>query len=304
MRRLAGAYAGRVEIANERTHRVLAYLAAVTARGEVVVPSEALDAYAAAPDHLAGRVDLMASYSLRLTALTMGTVAEETFSDYLDRLGWIIGGRSGCIITPLGEAVLRALNAPRLDDNRDAIEIVLDPEDAFAYTRALGELADLPGTMIVDPYFRLPQLTDVVDLGTVTRVLTTKKIGKADVKRLAFGLRALGESQPIGIRFTQDLHDRYLIPADGRLRGLGTSLHSVGRSLTLLTTLGADSSQALREFYEQKWSAAEVLEPAPAAEVLTDAAEEGLPASLQPPKSRDRRSRPKGKPPQNAAAPG
>lgn len=132
--------------------------------------------------------------------------------------------------------------------------------------------------MIVDPYFRLPQLTDVVDLGTVTRVLTTKKIGKADVKRLAFGLRTLGESQPIEIRFAQDLHDRYLIPADGRLRGLGTSLHGVGRSLTLLTTLGADSSRALREFYEQKWADAEELEPAPAAEVSTDAAEEELPS--------------------------
>lgn len=120
-----------MEIANERTHRVLAYLAAVTARGAVVVPPEALNAYAADPDHLAGRVDLMASYSFRLTAMTAmtaGTVARETFSDYLGRLGWIIGGRSGCAITPLGEAVLRALNAPRLDANRDAIEIVLDPE--------------------------------------------------------------------------------------------------------------------------------------------------------------------------------
>lgn len=265
-----------MEIATERTHRVLTYLAAVAAQGQLV-PMEALNAYAADPDHRAERVNVVAS--LRLAALTLGTVEDETFTDYLVRVGWITGSRSGCVITPLGEAVLGALNAPRIEDDRDVIEIILDPKDAFAYARALGELAELPGTMIVDPYFRFSQLTDVVDLGTVTRVLTTKRIGQAELKLLALGLRALGDSQPIEVRIGQSLHDRYLIPTNGPLRGLGTSLNSIGRSITVLTTLGADSSHALREIYEQKWSDAEVLEPAPAAEVPQGAAQQEPPSS-------------------------
>lgn len=97
----------------------------------------------------------------------------------------------------------------------DVVEIVLDPDDRFAYARALGELTSMPDSMIVDPYFRFEQLVDVLELGTVTRVLTSRKIGPAALARLALGLKAVTEGQPFEVRLTAELHDRYFIPRAG-----------------------------------------------------------------------------------------
>lgn len=288
-----------MEIADEITHRVLAYVAAVQRQGERLT-SQQVDMYAWAPDH---RVEVTSSIgtSLRWAAILTSRSEEETFTDYLERLGWVDISDRQVSITRTGTAVLRALNAPALDE-RDApsLEIVLDPQDPFAYARALGELAQIEDALIVDAYFRLEQLIDVTELGNVSRVLTSRR-SNAEMKTLASGLAALPAERPIEIRLGDNLHDRFFIPPAGPVRGLGTSLNGVGkRSTTLLTTIGHDAGDVIRKLFNDKWRDAEVLEPivrqSPPARAAVESAQPAPPDEKAAPAKKPRAKRAGNKP--------
>lgn len=236
---------------------MLAYLALVNRQGYFEMSAYDLEEFAESPDQRFGKIDYRIDFSRTLLAER----PLETYVEYLSRVGWIVASDSGSAVTPLGQAVLRAMNAPRIDE-QDVLEIVLDPDDPFAYARALGELADMPNSMIVDPYFRFEQFVDVVNLGTVTRVLTTRKVGAAALAKLGLGLKAV-PADTLHIRVADQLHDRYFVPATGSLRGLGVSLGGVGKQVSVLTTLGAEASDVLRALHESKWENAEPLLPPP-----------------------------------------
>ena len=55
------------------------------------------------------------------------TVEGETFAEYLVRLSWV-GDEDELELTAVGRALLKALNAPALDEGAsDVFEVVLDP---------------------------------------------------------------------------------------------------------------------------------------------------------------------------------
>lgn len=246
---------------DENTHRVLAYLEALNRHG--VRPSRAqLDAFAELPHRSISRRNGLAALPSLREMMIGEVVAKEKYSSFLVRVGWI-DESSGVGLTALGRALLKGLNSPALDDSfSDVFEIVLNPDNPFAYAQALQALSSTSAAMLVEPYFRLEQLVAIAELDNIDRVLMSPKVNQKDRNLVATGLAALPSDRRLQIRFVDDLHDRYLIPhVDDPVLMLGASLGGVGKKVSTLTTLGSVASQALREAHEALWRDATPINP-------------------------------------------
>lgn len=254
-----------VEIVDENTHRALAYLEALNRQG--VKPSRAqLDSFAEQPQRRVSRRNGIADFASLRDRVVGEVVEKESYSSFLARVGWI-DGEPGVGLTAMGRALLKGLNSPALDESTsDLFEIVLNPENPFAYAQALQGLGSTGPAMLVEPYFRLDQLMAIAELENIDRVLMSPKVSQQDRNLVATGLAALPANHPLQIRVVDDLHDRYLIPhVDEAVLMLGSSLGGVGKKVSTLTTLGVVASQALREAHESLWQTATSIEPVTAA---------------------------------------
>lgn len=253
-----------MDIVSEETHRVLAYLDALNRHG-VRPDRQWIDEFAEEPDQLVERVGGLGSIrAATLIAMSLGEriVAQETFTDYMARLGWVTIDSRHIELSNMGRALLNALNAPAIEETADVFEIVLDPADPFAYAQALGLMSSVKNALLVEPYFRLDQLMDVAPFDNITRVLLGSRLKPREYDVLATGLAALPSGRKLEIRKVRDLHDRYLIPAEaGHVLMLGASLGGIGKKVSTMTTLGEVASRALREAHEELWRGAEVVQP-------------------------------------------
>lgn len=263
-----------MEIVDERTHRVLAYIDALNRHGDRPDPYY-VNEFAENPDQATRQDYADLSYLARSTlrhqdlrrnliAFAPFAQAEEGFCDYLDRLGWITGLNAARIeLTSTGRALVRALNAPAIEEtSADLIEVVLSPDNPFAYTQALRALSSVPTSMLVDPYFRAEELMDVADFDNVERVLVGPQLKARELAVLAQGLAVVNNSRPMEIRVASSLHDRYMIPREGKALMLGMSVGGIGKKVGTLTTLGEVATHALREAHEKIWGESKILEPA------------------------------------------
>lgn len=253
-----------MEIVDPEIHRVLSYIDALNKHGQKP-QSELVDGFADAPDRKYLRESgILALAQMRRQIATLGerTTAAETVCQYLARLGWICS-EGKVELTPIGRALLKSLNAPALEDATvDVVEVVLSPENPFAYVQALNALASVEDALLVEPYFRLQQLIDIAELDNITRVLLSNRVGQREIGLLASGIATLDKDRAIEIRTATDLHDRYLIPSEeGMAMMLGASLGGIGRKVSTLTTLGEVASHAIREAHEEIWKSAELVEP-------------------------------------------
>lgn len=254
-----------MEIVGEHTHRVLAYVDALNRHGIKPQPHY-VEEFAKNPEQLTETVGGMAAFrTTGQLAATWGgrRVPRETFPDYMSRVGWLKVSDDQAEVTAIGRALLKALNAPVVGDAAsDVIEVVLDPDNPFAYAQAMSGIASVNQALLVEPYFRLEQLVDVTEFDNVVRVLVGSKLKAKEYELLATGLASVPAGREIEVRKAQDLHDRYLIPAvEGKALMLGISLGGIGRKVSTLTTLGELATQALRAAYEAVWDNAEKIEP-------------------------------------------
>lgn len=135
-----------MEIVSEHVHRVLAYVEALNRHG-AKPRRDVVNAFAERPDRKGPRRSTAAQRAIdhflvaSLSQWKFDTLDEgEAFTQYLDRLGWIERTEE-VELTPVGRALLKALNSPVLDEAAsDVFEIVLEPNDPFAYAQALGAL--------------------------------------------------------------------------------------------------------------------------------------------------------------------
>lgn len=66
--------------------------------------------------------------------------------------------------------------------------------------------------------------------------------------------------RPFEIRVgTKELHDQYLVPDDGDVDFVGTSLGGVGKVHSVMGTLGPETSQHVRKTCEDLWKKASAL---------------------------------------------
>lgn len=247
-----------MEIVSEHVHRVLAYIEALNRHG-VRPAGKAVDEFAKRPlPRPSAKLNKLQILAQTMRDNAMGgveTIEGETFSEYLVRLSWV-GGQDEVELTVVGRALLKALNAPVLDETAtDVFEIVLDPENPFAYAQALEALSAAEHGLLVEPYFRLDQLIDIEKFENIERVLVGPGLKKRDLELLATGLAALPPDRPLEVRVAKALHDRYLIPRDeGRVTMLGMSLGGIGKKVSTITTLGEVASIALRDAHEAIWN--------------------------------------------------
>ncbi len=260
-----------MEIADEPSHRVLAYLVGINRAGYRPTVEE-LGAYAEKPDRIRWGPTWAAKIAQTLAQqlAAKGPLEVESVIDYFERLGWanVSQGRIAC--TALGEAVLRTLDQAQPDEA--VIEAVLTPEDPLAYSRLIARIAMAGNAMIVDPYFRLDHLLPIATNTSVTKILTSDKIDAGDRAGLADGVPRLALSRSLEVRLApgEEMHDRFIIPRSGPVQMLGLSLSGVGRRATIVTELH-DTAEEVRSRYEGIWTNAKSLAVAGASdEASTD----------------------------------
>lgn len=251
-----------MEIVPESTHRLLAYVGALNQQGVNPHPSF-VEEFATQPDRKSESAGgLNRSLELLKQTILFGPPSLESAVDHMYRLGWAHNDR-GVALTVIGRALLKALNAPAIEDlNSDVFEFVLDKDNPFAYAQTIGALSNIEDGLLVDPYFRLEQLLDIAELDNVTRILIGTRLKKAEYEALSHALAAIGEQRAIEVRKAGDLHDRYLIPrTDGQALMLGCSIGGIGKKVSTLTTLSTLSTRALRDAHETIWDDAEPVRP-------------------------------------------
>ncbi len=245
-----------VLLAEPHVHRTLAYLAALDRQG-FHPPGTAVEAYASQPDpeQATYSVHMLAAYRVALKSMrSWGKVVEpgEDMVTYLCRMNWAEADGGQVVLTDLGRAFTRALEQQEADTDT-VLDVVLEPGDPLALVRVVGKIAEVGPALLVDPYFRLDQLGHIATVTKVERVLTSKRVTEADRQVLELGVKTLTLDRPFEVRVApKELHDRFLIPATGEVRQLGSSLNSVGSVVTVFSRL-RDGAEQLRGRYEDMW---------------------------------------------------
>jgi hypothetical protein len=251
------------QLGDEQSRTALAYLAALDAHGYAPTVEE-LQAYATSPLRrgavLGGGIfDSTVNSMTTIANMLKGTrvdVPAETATDYLLRLGWATPEDERVRITPLGRTVSKVLR--RSTDTEDTV-VVLQPNDPVALGKVVEHFAKAGDALLVDPYFRLDQLTLVVGRTVLTRVLTSERVTEAELAGLQTSVEQLLLPRAFEVRVaSRELHDRYLIPPSGPITLLGSSMNSIGHVVTAMTPL-SDGADDLRRTYENLWDGSRVL---------------------------------------------
>jgi hypothetical protein len=67
--------------------------------------------------------------------------------------------------------------------------------------------------------------------------------------------------RPLELRACDDLHDRFVVPTQGPLEAIGTSLNSAHRHLSTYVTIEGAEASVLRVHLEGLWTSARNLFP-------------------------------------------
>lgn len=251
------------QILPDESRRILEYVAALERQGYSIKVDE-FDAYAKRPDRVPGtsRNVLTSSIESAFSAMLSGTVTPgETYRDHFKRVHWVVDAGGHVKLTRLAHALLGDINSPRLTDDTGAFtEVVVKPEDVFAYVRLLSAINGLGVSMLIDPYLRIDQFFDIASSTMISRVLTSPRaLGNAQNKE-NYVKAVAATGGVIEVRVTDSLHDRHVIPESGGVLALGISLNGTQKNFSVLTRLGEESSASLRASYEKIWSDATILE--------------------------------------------
>jgi hypothetical protein len=241
-----------MKLADSTAHRALAYVAAVSKHGYALSVEE-FDAYMLQPLRRGGQSALASALSkIQVTMLGAVTPDEEVL-DWLERLGWL-HAFDRVTITPLGRAVLASLEDEQQAEELPT-EIVLDRDDELSYARVIGAIAESGPCALVDRYFGLESLLDIILRTRVERLLVgTDPSSAGRVAAVAQAVTNLTIDRPFEVRASARFHDRFVIPTSGPVRFLGTSLGGVGKRLAISGVISDDTADAIRQTFESAWS--------------------------------------------------
>lgn len=251
-----------MQVASPVAHRLLAYLAALSSQG--VAPTvEELDGYAEEDEP---------------------TLAPEWFLDdrggdppegwtwpwayYLQARGWAMVDEGPpeeerVHITKLGRSLLQHLEEQGRVGQVQAVEVLA--KGPLSYGRVIGRIAEHDHPMLVDAYFDVNSVAEIILHTSVSRILLAEKPDKRGKSRVAAVIGALSRfdlsDRPLELRSCTELHDRFVVPAEGPIEAIGTSLNSAHRHLTTYVTIEGPEASVLRDHLEGLWSSARALFP-------------------------------------------
>lgn len=261
-----------MEIIGESAHRMLAYVEAVRRQGHGLTEAE-FEAYADGWDQRfmvqakgMSYTEAMSRGQRMMNRLIDGSGSRvwEPMLHYLCRVKWLSLQSGQVDITALGKSVLREANAPLPDSNvSSTLEVIIDPENPFAYAQLMARIGSFDECMVVDPYLDQDQLLTLATFASVTRILTSNYDSKK--KAPAFGVVLASESAAhLQLRTVEPklLHDRIVIPSEGSALMLGSSLNSIARRFGVATPLEESSSRLILAKYNAIWEDATPIAPA------------------------------------------
>ena len=252
-----------MEILTEVQHRALAFIGACVRSGYKPTCDE-VGLWLEKPRPFGGTLSGMLGRNVisEVFASFGGRVTGETQLQHLSMLGWVAESQGRLSITPLGRALLTNAEATESAET-EGVVMMLDTDDQFAYAKLIGHLNQAGEGLLVDAYFRLPQLMTILTGTSINRILISKQHSNSKADRAELGIALASPALPrtIDIRASSDdaLHDRLIVGDDGKVWVLGTSLNSVGRVHTALIPLPFNESAPFRERAQRLWDSAEPL---------------------------------------------
>jgi hypothetical protein len=244
-----------VKIADNTTHRVLAYVAAVERQGHRLTAQD-VDAFAQRAYRNRPRAGLLAPDARPLV--------------WLYRVGWIdligpsqnIVDEDEVVVTDLGRAALRALDEEAATPDSGSSTVTLDKDDPTALAKVIEQVNGLGECALVDRYFDANGFLPVIQRTQITRVLT----GPGPAKRVAGVEQALADVKvdrnfEVRIDPGDDHHDRFIIPLEGPVLAIGTSLSGVGARHSIMTEISGAPADAIRVRFEEAWRGGRAIAP-------------------------------------------
>ena len=251
-----------VTMTNEAVYRGLTYVAMLNEGGAYPSKGE-VNAFVATP---LPRTTLDAYLGDRLS---LSAIVDREIAQYLLRTGLIEDGDGAdeLALTNNGAAFLASLQKREQGDPTGAsvLEVVGRFDDPVTYSKMLTEIDKQTDAIVIDPYLPASDLITLLELPSVSRVLTKDtaiKGQKQDERRRHLAI-ALGARPEVELRFLppqlKELHDRYVLSAQGEGIMFGTSLG--GTQVTVITHLSADTAEVLRTHYDELWNQGVPLAP-------------------------------------------
>lgn len=179
------------------------------------------------------------------------------------RYGWLRQSQRGVQLTKIGEKladVLEGSDAPK--EFLPAPEsLVLSPNDPLNYFQLSNLMKMQNVDIIVDPYFRVDNLTWLLQHTDVTRVITS--VSGADLEALRSAISQARALRSIEIRSLGKgkAHDRVFTNPENKVWVMGASINGLGVHTTAVTPLSEEASQQFMLFVEQLWKEAEEVQP-------------------------------------------
>lgn len=182
----------------------------------------------------------------------------ESVVAWLERLHWIDVSDRRIRTTGLGDAMYRHLE--RASGEEDVpIGVVLDQGDELATARVVQQLAGLGRCSLVDSYFSIESLQQIVESTEVDAVL----MGTRDKSKLAgieTALATVPFPRSFEVRKSDVFHDRFVIPESGPIWLLGTSLTGLAKRLSVMVQLDdAIVAGSIRSQFSAAWDTAVVV---------------------------------------------
>lgn|GEM_PF-6596102 len=174
----------------------------------------------------------------------------------LELLGFASRRDGQYVPTPTGirtAAKLAAENEPAASQPTAIIGVAREP---VFYNQVLQELTDRTDVLVVDRFLGAVDVVTLGGLAAVRRVLTGKqpsldrRESSTDARRDQLAL-AVGSLSDVQVRLSTDLHDRYMLPVEGRGLMLGGSLG--GRKITAAVELSETVTKRLRDEFDAVW---------------------------------------------------
>ena len=178
------------------------------------------------------------------------------------RFRWIehVGNNKGLRLTALGKALLKAA---LLDSGvTDTDVLMLAAQDTLAWGKLLGHISELGDCLIVDPYLKAPELSQIIEHTTAARILVGPGLRNAELIELRV-LLGTNSRRDIEIRQAppRTLHDRYFIN-DDVVHLIGASMNNIGgTTTTMLVPLPDDPATLIRNASKEWWDVSVPLAP-------------------------------------------